>query len=420
MRGSEHRGRALGFLSLILALAAGATGGLAALILTAGAIESGLFSGLAFLTRPSGLSLIAAVGAYYVLRGKLSSGLLFLTTAGTFVICWLMWGHLHTPTAPGYNTAYYESYFVTLGAVVEDMRLQTNSSHLMAFLTIMGRNGLSLAFWTPLVCLGINPEWIRGLTAGYVMVFLGLALFGLALISRALIECSKTCRLVALYVVAYLGLHLMWPYSTYHRFLVPVLPFLLFLLISQVGILTQLAIREGGRGASLAQRLSASIVMLVLLGLFAVAAFGCCAGIDSSLASEKRSYSVLASEDTEAMNWVQSHCSYSDVLLCDRDSSYYLFTDRKASRYYPLSEGARRSSERLSDSQIADVFFRVAAENQARYLIMTARDLKVEVESGYYGAGFERLIEENPETFVPVFRTSDGGGVVYELHTSAR
>src|SRR5262249_19675242 len=125
----------------------------------------GVVIGLAFLSRSSGLALLAAVAAYFVARRQWRRALLPVAVARLFVIGWVAWGYSHRTTFEGGNAAYYTSYLNDISAILSNLQAQNNTSKLLALLSIIGQNLLgAIVISIPVVCLGLNYESISNLS----------------------------------------------------------------------------------------------------------------------------------------------------------------------------------------------------------------------------------------------------------------
>jgi hypothetical protein len=372
----------------------------------------GIVLGLAFLVRSSAITVMIAVAVYYALRKEWRRALFPVAVAGLFIVGWVAWCYFNRTSAGGVNAAYHESYLSTLTDVVSG--LTHDESGLTVFLRLVGKNILGLILISvPMVCSGFNYYGLPsfgGFLPVISIVFILLIFFLIA--AGFLRHSSRGIRLLHIYLVAYLGLHLLWPYATYNRFLIPLLPFLLLFLITELGVLGIAIRRALGSPSQLAGRISATGLSLILFLLLGFTMYNYGSGMYWSFASMKK-IANDASEDEQLITWIDTHTDPSDVLLCERDPIYYLYTGRKATRTSPLKEGQVIEGELSSIDQYKEVILNIINENNARYVILTRS--KSENEADLNEKSYSAIIEEHPEKFLPVFESAEGRSVIYRI-----
>jgi len=361
----------------------------------------GVVTGLAFLTRSAGVALLLAMALYFLLRRQ-RKGLLPVIIAGMFVFAWLGWGYVNSPTIENTNAGSYESYFQTFRALLA----HNSQSTLTALLSVIARNALGLILISiPVVCLGLAYESV--LYFGFAFLFVA---GGFLRQSRA------SLRLMHIYIVTYLSVHLLWPYTSYDRFLMPLLPFLLLFMLIEVQTIFALIRKVIAAQKQLIGRASAAFIGLALVVLVGASLYNYGLGLYRSLSlATLRKVPQPASEDAEAIEWIKSHTDPSDVLICYRDPLYYLYTSRKAARSSLSREGGSlQSSEGGVDEEAKEVF-RIVEENKGRYLVLTPSDFDLEYQPDLHRQGFKTLVEQNPRVFVPLFETSHGRSTIYRI-----
>ncbi|MEK6321638.1 MAG: hypothetical protein AABN33_08140 [Acidobacteriota bacterium] len=364
----------------------------------------GVMIGLAFLTRSSGLALLIAVGAYYVLRRQWQRAALVVGVGSLFVIAWLGWCYANQTTAEGVNVAYYTSYWRDLVNAINDLQPQNNLSKLAVFLSIIGRNALMLTvFSPPVVCLGIDYGWIQYFGFAFLFIAAGF-----------LRGVSKGWPLLHIYIVSYLVLHFFWlPYVSYDRFLIPLLPFLLLFLITEAQRLISLLLKEIRSSRQIIMKMSAAFICFALLVAAGAIIYNYSTGIYWQLASAHLSKTPgPAPEDAKAIEWIKANTDVTDVLVCYRDPLYYLYTDRRATRSFPMKAGPLWQRHQ-------SLIYRIANENNARYLILTASDFENEYQPDLQRGNFKMLIEQRPQMLVLVFESTDGSSKVYRIENNA-
>ena len=376
----------------------------------------GVVLGLAFLTRNSGISLLAAVGVYFVLRRQWRRALLPILIGSVFVLGWIGWCYVNKSSVESPTMNYYTSYYRVSLDVISDMQMANHSSKVATVLTLVLKNAIMLlAVTPPVICMGLTYDWPQLLTQNSFKLGLGVFIIVLALIVLGFRRLNtKRCRLLHLYVLLYMAPQLFWPFPIYDRFLMPLLPFLLLFMVAELTTLFSVVRKQLGSATQRTQRISAAFVGLAMLMVAGVIPWTYWLG-----ANQFRSYSrhmaAGALQDAEAMEWIQGHSDTSDVLLCDRDPKYYLYTNRKATRTEPM-----RGDDLLGHRDVSDQVVRIIEDSRATYLILRG--------AGYASAGalqlesfekaYEDIIQKNSKGFIPVYAASDGSFRIYQIDRS--
>lgn len=382
----------------------------------------GVVMGLAFLTRTAGITLIMAVAIYFLIHRKVKKALLPVAMASSFVAAWLTWSPFSRTASDALNAAYYTDYFRHLNNVIGDLqRQQGDSSRLIIILRIIGWNAFTLILvMIPLVCLGMNYEEANGYGDVFNLLWLGIISTVFFLIvsgfRRGLL---KGIRLLHIYVVLYLALHLLLPFGAYDRYLLPLLPFLLMFLITEIQWLASLVRRELIARGECARRISAGFLALVLIAITGLTLRNYLEGVYRAVSSSKRAYASRATEDREAIQWITEHTDPSDVLVCYRDPMYYLYTTRKATRCTTFKAEFTVRNGESGFREEASVVFPIIAESNARYLVLTSTDLEQEPDPELRQGISRTILERYPQVFVPVFKSSDGRCTIYDTHKEA-
>ena len=360
----------------------------------------GVVSGLVFLTRSSGVALLIAICVYYVLRRQWRRAILPAAVGGAFVVCWVVWCYLNRTHVEGVNVAYYTNYFRDFSEIVSELQAQSNTSKLMVVLSIIGRNALMLTVISPpVVCLGLDYAWIKYF--GFVFVFIAAGF---------LRQTSKGVRLLHFYIISYLALHIFWmPNVSYDRFVTPLLPFLLLFLITEIERLASLVRRELSSSNGVIRRLSAAFIGLALFLSLGIALYNYVSDLFVSLGSASLKSNIAPpSNDLEAIGWINSHTNPSDVVLCYRDPMYFLYTGRKATRSFAMKAGGLWQHNQ-------SLIFRIITDNNGGYLVSTSSDFENEYQPNLQRASLKALVEQYPQIFVPVFKSTDERSVIYRL-----
>ena len=368
-----------------------------------GGLMLGAVLGLAFLTRSSGIALLIAVGAYYLIKKLPKRAFIAVGVGGFFVLGWISWCYVNRTNTDGVNVAYYTSYFGHFSQVIDDLRAANDASWLTTALSILGRNALMLIVVSiPVVSLGIPYEWI--LYFGFTLLFFVAGFY------RSI---SRGLRLLYLYLICYLALHLFWlPNVTYDRFLIPLLPFLLLVLLSEFTALTGLLRRQWTSAADAATKISVGFIGIALIAAASVALYSYGSDLHSSLVSASTNKTNgPAASDAETIEWINAHTNPTDVLVCYCDPLYFLYTGRKATRSLPMRAGV---TWQLHQSAI----FTIISESNARYLVSTSRDFENEYQPEEQRQSLSRLIQQHPDKFVMVFESTNGREAIYRINVA--
>src|SRR5262249_22510752 len=142
-----------------------------------------------------------------------------------FTVPWLVWQHAHRLPADAKVSPYYTDYSADYREVVREPKLlpriiATN----LYFLVVL---------FTPTTALSLDFEPSKG-TVSAAFTLLGF-LIGLALIVLGFLRRWRSGpRLPDVYLVFYLSLVIICPYTSYDRYLLPLLPFLLLYMITTI------------------------------------------------------------------------------------------------------------------------------------------------------------------------------------------
>jgi len=375
-------------------------------------VGAGAAIGLAFLTRSSGITLLVAVVAYYLWRRQLKRASLPIAIASLFVLGWFGWSYVNQSTTEGINAAYYSNYASGYTQVIRNLQSLNDTSIFVTWLTVVGTNILLLIIGSiPLACLGLRYDLPQ-------IILVSLVLTSVTLIAAGFVrQCRKGIRLLYIYLAFYLVLYLVHPGIAYDRYLLPIVPFLLFLLVSEINTPISLVRRELQSDRHLTKRISAGLIASVLFGAIGVVILSNWFAIYESLGSLKKIASK-ASEGKEAIEWIKIHTDPSDALICNQDTIYFLYTGRKATPSFQLSmlDGIPYQSREPDFNELASVFLNVINESKGQYLILNKNDL-IDL-SPPYQKSIEEFIEQRPQKFVPVFESTNRNSTIYRVENS--
>jgi hypothetical protein len=361
----------------------------------------GVVTGLAFLTRSAGLALLPAMALYFLIRRE-RKGVLPIIIASMLVFAWMGWGYFNSPTIENSNSGSYESYFQTLRALLD----KEGQSGIVALLSVIARNALGLILISiPVVCLGLAYESV--LYFGFAFLFIAAGFYR---------QSRAGLRLMHIYVVMYLAVHLLWPFTSYDRFLMPLLPFLLLFLLIEGQAMLALIRKSLTAQTNPVGRASAGFICLALFVAVGASLYNYGLGVYRSLGlATLNKVNRPSTDDAGAIEWLKSNTDPGDVLICYRDPLYHLHTGRKAVRSSVSREGGSlQSSEVIVDDEGGELL-RIIKENNARYLVITPSDFGLEFEPDLRKEGIRKLVQRQPKVFVPVFEQAEGGATVFRI-----
>src|SRR5262249_7706845 len=286
--------------------------------------------------------------------------------ASLFIVGWAAWCYAHRTTSEAANAAYYTSYLGDLHSILNSLRDQGSGSVFTGILTIVTDNlfgGIIVSI--PVVCLCLNYDSISQLNGAWLALSVFLILFSFLVIAAGFIRhCRRGFRLLHIYVLSYLILHLFWPYASYDRFLMCVLPFLLVFLVTELEVPISLIRKIKSRKT--AARIDVIFVGLALFAGISFLAYTYGSGIIRTLGTLK-AVASHAAEDERLIQWINENTNPSDILICYRDPKYYLYTGRRAISFSWPKQGSSWEGQQT-------LLRRIVSESGGHYLILTSTD----------------------------------------------
>jgi hypothetical protein len=366
-------------------------------------IALGIVLALACLTRIPGISLPIALFVYAFRRKRIDTVLVPILIAFMAVAGWFWWcGLQQTSGSPPY-AVYYTSYLQDWKGMLSGMQGVAQASPLSPLISMLGKNVLALLSNIPVLCLGMDMDWYQGMTGSRLIPAILLGILLLWFIFAGFWRTrAYGSGLLHCYVLTYLALHIFWPYSIYDRFLVPLLPFILYFLIYEIiHLLRQILIVSTGHRHP-ARALPMALVCLPLTVAFSAALFQSICSLHSRLIESEEFDADIAGRDVQIADWLKSNTDPRDVLSCYRDPVYFLLTDRAAIRL-PLPGPAGSTGS----------FLQSVHGNSVKYLICTDTDYSLESRPAACRLRLREMLDGHPDDFVPVFSTQDGKGTIY-------
>jgi hypothetical protein len=379
-------------------------------------LVAGVLVGLAFLTRSAGIALLLAMACYYLLR-RFKRGLVPVAVAAAIVLGWLAWGRMHASGDDSVNAGFYESYFSTFSELVGGPQARGFAGMLKVISQVIATNAIGLLFVSvPVVCLGLNYDAVVNFRFGFPLIAAAVLLL---IVGGFLRQVRGRFRLMHMYVLSYVAVHLVWPYTAYDRFLMPLLPFLILFFVIETGALW-LLVRETWRlPGEISKKLSAGLIAAVVASAAGVAFYNYGSGlIRSMILSTLTKVPKPSVEDAEAIEWINANTQPSDVLICYRDPLYYLYTERKATRSVFSRQGGLLDDQESFDAT-SKAFLRIVEDNNARYVVFTDSDFDLESNPDAQRENLLAILQQNPGVFVPVFHARDNRSAVYRVDDHA-
>jgi hypothetical protein len=322
-----------------------------------------------------------------------------------FVVAWTLWCAAHRTTADGVNVAYYTDYWRVYKEIIDGIQTVSHESKLAIVLGIIAKNAVGYVVVSVSICSGVGYEWIQYF--GFVFLFIAAGLIR---------QLSKELRLLHIYLISYIALILPWPFKSYSRFLIPILPFLLLFIVTEIEMLISAVLRELSTAGQVIKRISAAFIGLLLLVVISITFYSYSSDIYRSLVSTSlKKVSGPPLEDSEAIEWIKAHTDPSDVIICSRDPMYYLYTGRKATRSFAvnLSEAASFQSQQQGGDEWNQLL-RIINESNARYIVFTLSDF------GYDSKGLDLnpVVGQHPQMFIPAGESTAGRSRIYRIENN--
>ena len=368
----------------------------------------GIVMASAALTRASGIALVVAFLLHGLIRRQVRRAWLPAFVAGLIFLSWMLWVGAHQPsTIPREYGSQYAAYLEDLKQAIDDASGYRLIPASLA--SIAGRNLWALLVSIPAVCLNADSNWYEGMNALLMTAWIVVGSVCLALIAIGFLRHARErLKLFHCYALAYLSLHLVWPYSLFDRFLFPLLPFLLLLLLGEAVLLARTLTLDPRRSDRFFPQVAAGVVgLLLMLGAGAVW-YRSTLGLYAYVQSSKARFAILAAEEDHIFSFIRANTAPQDILICYRDPVYYLRTGRRAVRLPTpaASDGSGAEPDRLL--QFASAF-------GARYLIRSPADFDQDPQPAVGQENLRRLMGQRPENFVLMFKSSTGRFAVYRI-----
>jgi hypothetical protein len=224
------------------------------------AIAAGATAGLAYLTRSAGIAMLPAAVVYFTLRGKWRTGAWFAAAMAPFIAGWMLWSRLHQAHPADSTLMYYTDY---LGYEIYTLNL-------VSFPKLLWRN-LDWFIWA----LGslIQPKFANSPLLSQILKILASAI-GVAMISGVVrMVCRGRAVLYALFAAGSVVMLLVWHFPPNERFLLPFIPLALAGLLTEMGHLAHVlrsGLRNGDRTQEIIAGALTAVTAVVIVGSLAL------------------------------------------------------------------------------------------------------------------------------------------------------
>jgi hypothetical protein len=262
--------------------------------------------------------------------------------------------------------------------------------------------------WTPLQSLGL-----RATMATPILVPLILLTFAL-LVGGFVREIRKGVRLLEIYCLFHLGLHLVVPSHSYERYVMPLVPFLLFFVVRELSALFSTLRTSLVSNQPILTKAVSGLIGFVVVGATCVTLYSNSSGIYHALTDSKQAAGF--EQDKQTFDWINTYTEPTSVLICFSDLKYFLYTGRKTARSIPVNilDLTAYQSRDPDPNELSTVFLNIIEENQGKYVVLTRSDFRDQAPA--YGASIEAYITTHPEKFIPVFQSADGSNQIYQIN----
>lgn len=274
---------------------------------------AGVLAGIAFLFRTIGVAMLVTTPLLFLLRKKCGHAAVFAAAMAPAVVGWSLWAGMHLPSETDVITLYYTNY-----AGYHWMNFHWNEAHLFLW-----KNVDSLLF-------GIGTLILPHVIDSGLLKILAevLALGSLIGCWRIAKERPATWHYIGFGVV-FLGMLLAWSFPPNERFVIPLAPLLLAGFVREVQGLVD-SIRKGFTHKDSSQR-SAARVMAAVAGTILVSCLALQIVTTFRLLPEMmQTYGKQQLKNKPGYEWSKQNLPVDAKVLAEKDTSFYLYTGRKA------------------------------------------------------------------------------------------
>jgi len=278
------------------------------------AAMAGVVGGLSFLTRTSGVMLLASGVACFLWRRQRKQALWFAAAMLPFVLGWTLWTRLHMVRGADPVTLYYTTY-------------------LDYHLYLVKLADLPVMLWKNL------DQWLLGVGALLIpeasdtrFAKIATQTLGVAILA-GVVRLARRGRALdyAVFALPFSAMLVAWHYPPTQRLIAPIHPLLLagfWIEMQRLGSMLGAALRQREKP----QRVAAAIVGLMMIGVIAGGAWMHYQVGWRILPREMEEWRRERSADEAAFRWMAAHLPADAQLLTYNDPALFLYTGRRACR----------------------------------------------------------------------------------------
>ena len=356
------------------------------------AFLAGTFAGLSIITRTVGLAVLAGILAAALGRRKYLNAGLFCLMSLPFLASLVWFGmQLRTGASAPHFTFGWRETLLYYTSYLEFWRLDVPDLGALWALLKLNSTLLLLAPAQYVLAPFIEPTTTLGITA-YVIVT--AALIG------GLIRSARRSGLLAIHLVLgfYILVIVFWNYPQMRRFLLLFLPLFCVGLWHEANRLARLVRDALSTAHSAAQKASALILALALLGFIATVTYSYMHG-HRLLRSTNHTRTELAAEKTEAYAWLRQHGVNGGPVIAYEDANLYLYTGHTAIRPIGLPSEVIYTPSRVRSERYLTRLTDVVRHVNARYWLTSEDDFANDIGRPTFARRAARLKSVLPEVF---------------------
>lgn len=318
---------------------------------------------------------------------------MFLFACLVLVVPWFWWQAVQADSSRAIDTWYtfsnYKSWNILLNFTPEQK------------FRVLLTNLLSLIF---------SPISLLNMKVNAVGFFISMMLTLLTFLGF-IRDMRQNVRSLHLFILFYFGTIIMWVWPPV-RFLLPMVPFLLFFAYKEFSRICSRVIKSGTIITYF------SMILIVLLGIQMI--HGLLSSTRETIKRQAVSFvpPMYQQDDwavmKELFDWIQKNTPQDSILLGNLDPTYYLYTRRKAARGFATDPYLvyYSDTQEPAPNAVPDLVKRIAG-NRVRYIIRTPSSYFRDAE--IFNGILDRFISCYPEALHLVKEGSDPSYRVYEV-----
>jgi len=361
------------------------------------ALACGLLAAAAFLTRTVGVAILVAGVAGLLMRKRMAAVLLFSLVCLLLIAPWFGWQSAQPQDAAESFAYYSKANYQNWNVVLRFTFGQKISIVLLNLIYLALSTSALLGFW-------LVPTSLFFVLAFDVLILVGF-----------LADLRDGIRPVHIFLVAYSGVILLWAWPPI-RFLVPVLPFLLF--FSYRGLVLAFKV------IAWRETLPPALTGIVVVSLLANMCYVMVGAAGSTRAKGSVFFSITTGEGDEwkdlspLLAWIRSNTAPEVVLQSNIDPVVYLYTGRKTIRGFVADPFELfYTSDPQQPLGPPSSLARRLIQHEVGYVIRTpSRAYK---EGPFLNELVDALVAEHPQAFTLVYAGPNPDYRVYRVNGAA-